>query len=1281
MSDWLTYSPISGHGNGIITITADTLSTLEDRVATIIVSNSQYSLSASTSVTQKGVQLTAITFENLTWVTDIPSSGGTATKDNCSYAIYANYSNGTSADITTSSTVSGNLQVSPNYAIERHSAGTLTLSAEYINEYGQTFTCTGDVIAYQSILQSEIDSIDLYGLMWLTDIPWSGGTANSANCAFDVDLVLKYGNRIDIENYATISGSLTLGTTSEELRTTAGTLTLTAQYSGFTDSENIDVWQQGLLCGVTVENIAYYGNIIPVSGGTINDNDFSCEVIAHYWDGTTLDVTQYASISYDSIIPEDDDETACITQYNNIIITITATYKGFEGTGDLNISQEVSPYRRYLKIIAKESGVLYFTPFDSWTNISLDSGNTWTNTSNSFNISSGQEVYFRGKETNRRIFDTNFIFEAEGNAFSLLLYDRPNKKDLSEIIGGGTCINVFNNCTGLTDASRVVFTKLERVSADSNSFLDLSGFFFGCTNMVAAPKELYFKNIESGDGVNCYYMFTNCTSLTTAPDLYFNDIISTNISNERGCEGMFSGCTSLTTVPVFEADYIHNSGCTNMFINCTALTDVHALHFNKVGNYACESMFRNCSSLTTTPTITVSEVSNESFHNMFRNCSSLIYTKVPNIYRVKETFQTMFAKCKNLRYIEYLALPKNIDDYIGTEWVYGVSPTGVFIKHPNANSWVIGANGIPSGWAVENYSGDITGISFDNLTWVTDIPALGGTGDSANCSYTIIGHYDNGISKDITSSATVSGSLNVSASTVETRHSAGTLTLTAQYFDVSTTGSVTAYQEGAGVTGISFENLTWVTDIPSSGGTGDSTNCSYSIYANYGDGTSVDVTSSATVSGSLTVPSTTAGERQNVGTLTLTAQYSGFTTTGNIIAYQEAYAPTPSSSTPLTFKIISGGTIVWKSVAGYMAKTISYSKDNGDTWTSITAYKDGTNISVNTGDVIIFKGDNSRYASGTEYYNTFKTTDGTLFSVQGNIMSLIDSAGFATAETLTDSYTFYRLFYNCSGLVSAEHLILPATTLASNCYQEMFQGCTSLATAPKLPATTLTDSCYNHMFQDCSALTQAPELPATTLASKCYGGMFYGCTSLTTAPALPATTLANYCYSYMFYWCKSLATAPELPATTLANYCYNGMFSDCSVLTQAPVLPATDLAEGCYNDMFSDCTSLTIAPALPATTLKAYCYDGMLEGCTSLTTAPELPATTLVNYCYSHMFYNCTSLNYIKCLATDISAKSCTDYWVSGVASTGTFVKAADMSRWTTGSDGIPSGWTVTNAS
>ena len=48
-------------------------------------------------------------------------------------------------------------------------------------------------------------------------------------------------------------------------------------------------------------------------------------------------------------------------------------------------------------------------------------------------------------------------------------------------------------------------------------------------------------------------------------------------------------------------------------------------------------------------------------------------------------------------------------------------------------------------------------------------------------------------------------------------------------------------------------------------------------------------------------------------------------------------------------------------------------------------------------------------------------------------------------------------------------------------------------------------------------------------------------------------------------------------------------------------------------------------------------------------------------------------------MATDISAEGCTDGWVQGVATNGTFIKADSMTDWTTGIDGIPSGWTVQN--
>lgn len=62
------------------------------------------------------------------------------------------------------------------------------------------------------------------------------------------------------------------------------------------------------------------------------------------------------------------------------------------------------------------------------------------------------------------------------------------------------------------------------------------------------------------------------------------------------------------------------------------------------------------------------------------------------------------------------------------------------------------------------------------------------------------------------------------------------------------------------------------------------------------------------------------------------------------------------------------------------------------------------------------------------------------------------------------------------------------------------------------------------------------------------------------------------------------------------------------------------------------------------------------------------------------MFLKCTNLNYIKCLATSgFNANSALTNWVSNVAATGTFVKDANTT-WSTGNGGIPSGWTVQDA-
>lgn len=118
---------------------------------------------------------------------------------------------------------------------------------------------------------------------------------------------------------------------------------------------------------------------------------------------------------------------------------------------------------------------------------------------------------------------------------------------------------------------------------------------------------------------------------------------------------------------------------------------------------------------------------------------------------------------------------------------------------------------------------------------------------------------------------------------------------------------------------------------------------------------------------------------------------------------------------------------------------------------------------------------------------------------------------------------------------------------------------------------------------------------------------------------------------------------------------------------------------GYLQHLFNGVSTITDASKLllPATTLRNNCYNSLFRGCTSLATAPELPATTLTQGCYSMMFYGCSNLNYVKCLATDISAIDCTASWVNGVSATGTFVKDVNMSSWTTGNNGIPTNWTV----
>lgn len=334
----------------------------------------------------------------------------------------------------------------------------------------------------------------------------------------------------------------------------------------------------------------------------------------------------------------------------------------------------------------------------------------------------------------------------------------------------------------------------------------------------------------------------------------------------------------------------------------------------------------------------------------------------------------------------------------------------------------------------------------------------------------------------------------------------------------------------------------------------------------------------------------------------------------------------------------------------------------------------------------------------------------------------LTSAPTLPATTLATA-CYYAMFFGCTNLTTAPDL--SASTLVNRCYMDMFEGCTSLNSITCLATDiSATDCTYNWVNNVASSgtfvkaesmsswTTGVNGIPAGWVVEN-EGDLPYEEQYLTFVAeednlSIGLTNAGNNVYQYSIDSGATWSNLANSGSTSAVNSGQTIMFKASGITvntnngigTLTPSVSASvqgNVMSLVYGDNFSGQTTieyqnqfrtlfsgsynLTSAEnlILPATTLAGSCYYSMFSGCTSLTTAPELPATTLVTNCYRYMFAGCTSLNYIKCLATNISAYRCTGSWVNGVASAGTFVKAASMNDWTTNVDGIPSNWTIQN--
>lgn len=222
-----------------------------------------------------------------------------------------------------------------------------------------------------------------------------------------------------------------------------------------------------------------------------------------------------------------------------------------------------------------------------------------------------------------------------------------------------------------------------------------------------------------------------------------------------------------------------------------------------------------------------------------------------------------------------------------------------------------------------------------------------------------------------------------------------------------------------------------------------------------------------------------------------------FSKTGVTLAentyYQSEVTMTANPSSklvPLTLEARADGTIFVEAKF-----TLSYSV-NGGASVEIPA---GTNkeIDVTTGQKVSFYSTNPALAKEeSSVIGSTNIIPNIQCYVYGNVMSLIDDggSGFANDNEISADIALCGLFANATNLINhpTKRILLPATTLASRCYEMMFFNCSSLTTAPDLPATTLVNSCYSAMFLNCSSLNYVKCLATNVSADNCLNSWLNG---------------------------------------------------------------------------------------------------------------------------------------------------------------------------------------------
>ena len=230
----------------------------------------------------------------------------------------------------------------------------------------------------------------------------------------------------------------------------------------------------------------------------------------------------------------------------------------------------------------------------------------------------------------------------------------------TESINTGQTLSFRGELTPTYSAGIGTFTISKKCNLEGN-----------CMSMLFGDNAANNLSLN-GKNYAFYNLFYDCTNIVSVSE---NFLPATTLA-ERCYNNMFYGCTSLTAAPELPATTLSYMCYAYMFYNCSNLTTAPALPATTLVSICYNSMFSGCSNLTTAPELPATTLVSWCYYRMFYNCNKLNYIKM---------------------------LATDISAYwCLDEWVSGVASVGIFAKNKNMASLPTGANGIPSGWTVQN---------------------------------------------------------------------------------------------------------------------------------------------------------------------------------------------------------------------------------------------------------------------------------------------------------------------------------------------------------------------------------------------------------------------------------------------------------------------------------------------------------------------------------------------------------------------------------------------------